>query len=155
MKNAELARQSQKLKALIKAATESTEDLYLRSHWARYFSVLLSGYLEHAIYELYAEYVNRVASPSVARYAADQLAKINNPNCDKFLNTAGSFDPAWATALDAFIQDAGRKEAIEGIMRVRHQVAHGGNLGITIAQFSDYMKRIDEVIEFIETQVRP
>jgi len=40
-------------------------------------------------------------------------------------------------------------------MNVRHQIAHGKYVGITYARISDYLEKAEEVIEFIEQQVRP
>jgi hypothetical protein len=40
-------------------------------------------------------------------------------------------------------------------MNVRHQIAHGKDVGITYARISEYLGKAEEVIEFIELQVRP
>ena len=155
MKNAEIWRQLQSLRALIAKAGKSTCDIELLSHWARYFCVLAAGLLENALTGLYTEYVTRTAAGPVASYAKSRLITIQNPKADRFVEVARSFDPLWALSLEQFLADDGRKDAVDSIMSIRHQVAHGKNAGITLARISDYLERAVEVIEFIEGQVRP
>ena len=57
-----------------------------------------------------------------------------------------------AAALDEFLSEAGRKEAIDGIMSQRHQIAHGRDAGITVARVTAYLTKSVEVIEFVEDQ---
>ena len=40
-------------------------------------------------------------------------------------------------------------------MAIRHQIAHGKDVGATIARITEYFEKAVEVLEFIETQVRP
>ena len=155
MKNAEISRQIQFLDALMKKAAASTKDVELLSHWARYFCVLTAGLIENALKEIYSEYVTRVASSPVGSYARSRLATLQNPNADKFVEVVGSFDPSWATALEKFMSDNGRKDAIDSVMAIRHNIAHGKNAGITYTRIADYFKKAVEVFEFVENQVRP
>lgn len=155
MKNVEVARQLQRLRALMRTAVASTNDLSLKGEWARYFCVLASGFLENSISEIYGEFVARTAHPAVANYAISRLDKIQNPKTDKFIETARSFDRAWGDALEIYVSREGRKDAIDSIMNNRHQIAHGKSVGVTYAQVESYLDRAVEVLEFIETQTRP
>jgi len=155
MKNGEIWRQLQRLRSLMERAAKTTKDIELLAHWARYFCVLTAGLIENALKEIYLEYVSRTASGPVASYARSRITTIQNPNAEKFLEVARSFDPSWAAELEGFMDDNGRKDAIDSIMNIRHQIAHGKNAGITYTQISDYLKSAIEVIEFIESQVRP
>src|SRR5208283_2986316 len=103
MKNSEISRQIQYLEALMKKAAASTTDVELLSHWARYFCVLTAGLIENALKEIYSEYVARVASSPVGSYARSRLASLQNPNADKFVDIARSFNPSWAAALEKFM----------------------------------------------------
>ena len=124
----------------------------MRAHWAKYLCVLSAGFLENAIEEVYGDFVRSAASKPVADYATSVLSRIQNPNTPKFLGTARSFRSDWATALEAFVDDEGRREAINSIMKNRHEIAHGKYSGITIAQIKEYLDRAVEVVEFIENQ---
>ena len=154
MKNVEVFRQLQRLKSLIQKAVVSTPDVELQSHWAQHFCVLASGVLENALKEIYSEYVRRAASPAVSSYARSRLVQIQNPKSTVFVETTRCFDPTWAAKLEAFLQQEGRKDAIDSIMANRHQIAHGQNSGITVVRISEYLRKSEAVLDFIENQVR-
>lgn len=124
----------------------------LQAHWGRYLCVLVAGFLENAIAEVYSEYVYRTGSKPLASFISNRLFKIQNPNSQRFVDTASSFRDEWGKDLEGFLSEEGRKEAIDGIMNHRHQIAHGQNAGITVARVSDYLQKSIEVIEYIETQ---
>jgi hypothetical protein len=126
--------------------------LELQAHWARYLCVLAAGFLENAIVDVYGRLVTASASPAVARFAARALERIQNPNCERFIQTAGAFKAQWGKELEEFVASGGRKEAIDAIMAHRHQIAHGGDSGITISRLKEYVARCVEVVEFIEIQ---
>ena len=155
MKNGEISRQIQSLRALMKKAVASTTDVELLSHWARYFCVRAAGVLENGVVEIYSEFVVRTTSRQAANYATSRLRTIQNPNAEKIAVLIRSFDPHWASALEKFLDDDGRKDAIDAIMATRHQIAHGKDVGITIVRINEYLKKAVEVLEFIELQVRP
>ena len=155
MKNQEITRQLQKLRALMDSAMAQTDDLSLQGAWARFFCVLAAGLLENAITEIYTEYVVRVAAPEAANYAVSRLARIQNPNTEKFVETAHAFSHNWGVELEAFVDVDGRKEAIDSIMAIRHQIVHGQNAGISYVRVVEYLGKAEQVLEFIESQVRP
>jgi hypothetical protein len=155
MKNGEISRQIQSLEALIKKAAASTKDVELLSHWARYLCVRTAGLVEKGIQEIYTEFVERTSAPQAANYARSRLKTIQNPNASKITVVAHSFDSHWAVALETFLLEEGRKDAIDSIMANRHKIAHGENVGITIVRISEYFEKAIEVLEFIESQVRP
>ena len=93
------------------------------------------------------------AQKPVADYAAVQIAKVQNPKANRFVEIARSFKKSWADDLEKFVEDNGRKEAIDGIMANRHLIAHGQDSGITVARLSDYLNKAEEVLEFIEKQL--
>ena len=136
-------------------ALSSTQDLELRAHWAQHFCILAAGLLENALKDIYDEYASRSASRAVASFVRSRLRRIQNPNATAFLEIVGSFDPDWRTKLEAFLEEDGRKEALDSIMANRHQIAHGKDCGITIGLLSTYLDRAIAVLEFVETQVRP
>src|SRR5689334_12013601 len=126
MRNRELSRQLQKLEWLIKETPAATAgQLELQAHWGRYLCVLVAGFLENALAEVYSEYVYRTGSKPLANFISKRLLSIQNPKSQRFIETAASFKDEWGKNLEAFLSEGGRKEAIDGIMNHRHQIAHG------------------------------
>ncbi len=153
MRTQEISRQYSRIKDLM-AKTEiiSSDDLEIQSHWAKSLCVLSAGFLENALLEVYAEYCRRHADQHVARFTRKVLDKIMNPRAEKFIETAGRFQKEWRIDLMAFINDNGRKDAINSIMGNRHLIAHGKDSGITIVRLKEYLTKSVKVIEFIEDQ---
>ena len=156
MRNRELVSQLDSLKLLLERTDAATGgNIELMGHWGRYLCVLTAGFLENALAEVYSEYVNRAASPQVASFATEKLEGISNPKSGRFVETARSFSPRWADALDAFLNEDGRRRrnAIDSIMSSRHQIAHGGSTQVSVGRVREHLPGCIEVVEFIETQL--
>jgi hypothetical protein len=113
---------------------------------------LLAGFLENAIVEIYGDFAKSAASEPVTRFANVSLRRIQNPNADRFVQTASSFNDPWGATLSAFLDENGRRDAIDSIMANRHHIAHGRYSGITIARVKSFLDRSLEVLEFVEKQ---
>ena len=77
---------------------------------------------------------------------------IQNPKAQRFVETAKAFNPQWGEDLESFLNDSGRKDAIDAVISNRHQIAHGRYSGITLVRVKDYLENCVQVIEFIERQ---
>jgi hypothetical protein len=153
MKIISLVRQKQKIEWLInQAKTFDGNQLELQSHWARYLCVLVAGFLENAISEVYSCYVQECSNEQVANYVESVLNRIQNPKSQKFLETARSFNRDWESNLNTYIEQNGRKDAIDSVMANRHLIAHGKDSGIALARLDQYFKKSLEVIDYIEGQ---
>ena len=155
MNNRELTRHIQGLKNLfVRTQKASGGDIEIQSHWAKYLCVLSAGFLENALCEIYADFCKRAASEHVANFASKILSRIQNPKANRFIEVASSFKKSWGEDLEAFVEEDGRREAIDSIMNNRHQIAHGKISNISIAQLQNYLDKAIEVVNFIETQCR-
>ncbi len=155
MENSALSRQLQKLQGLIQRTRQaSSDDLELQAHWGRYLCVLVAGFVENALVEIYSDFVQNASSSPVAKFASSHLSRIQNPKAERFLEIAGSFKSSWVNELKNFLNEEGRKDAIDSIMANRHLIAHGQSAGITVARVSEYLVKCIEVIDFIESQCR-
>jgi hypothetical protein len=153
MRNRELSRQLQVLDGLFQRTSLACgDDIEMLAHWARYLCVLAAGFIENALTEIYSDFVGRAASEPVARYARSVLSKIQNPNSARLCETTYAFKGIWGEQLELYLNDDGRREAIDSIMNTRHAIAHGKNTGITLARLRDYFKRAVAVMEYIEDQ---
>lgn len=155
MNNRELSRQLQTLKSLFdktKGFSEKDIEIEVISHWAKYLCVLSAGFLENALTEVYVEFSAKAASPHVANFARASLSRISNPNAEIFFQVTSSFKKSWGDELQIFLEEDGRKEAINAIMKNRHKIAHGKKSDISYHWLRDYFDKAVEVIEFMEQQ---
>ena len=158
MKNFALQKEAERIKSLIKKFEIFTEkgDFEGQSDWAKYICVIVAGYMELVIKELYSDYSKSQVSAPVARFISATLQKVQNPRSDKFIEFAGRFSADWGTELETYLNDNGRKEAIESIMTNRHNIAHGKSrsTNITAGAVSAYFEKCLEVANFIEQQCK-
>jgi len=152
MKIAELSRQAQLINDLFLKARTLNHDVELLSHWAKYVCILISGFLENAIHLIYAEYIKNGSNENVRRFAIRQIERIQNPRANRFIEVTGFFNEDWGIKLQQYLDDDGRKEAINTVIDNRHLIAHGKSSNISLAPLSDYFKKIIKVCEYLENQ---
>ena len=145
---AEVRRLKQRLDATFKRLGGVGEDLELQSDFARYLCVLVSGYLEKAVSELVVEHARRTGAPSLQRFVDQRTRRFTNAKSQKLYNLLGDFDPEWRALLETHI--AGElKDAVDGVIDLRNNIAHGQSVTITYARISDYYSRVQRVIDYI------
>ena len=147
MKNIEIVRNKQRLDYLFDLISQLTTNLELQAQWARYLCILVAGFIETSIRTIYLQYTKDKAAPNVANYVSSRLGQLRNPNMERILILAGSFDPKWREWIE---KDAGDelKASVDSIMALRHPIAHG----VTYTRVRDYYTNIVKLIEIIENR---
>ena len=128
MINLDVIRAKQRVDHLFTQTRFVSGDLEIQSHWARYLCVVVSGFLESSVRQLYASYGRRRASPQIARFVDSQLKFFQNPKTEKILELARSFDSTWETELRT-AAGGEPKDAIDSIVANRNNIAHGESVG--------------------------
>jgi hypothetical protein len=134
----------------IRAVPEA--DLELRSDFARYLCVLVSGYTEAAIAALTINYCSRQASPSVNRYLSTKLGRLQNLKAQKLLDLVGAFDSKWREQLAHYIEGA-RRDALDSVVDLKNQIAHGNSVGVTYTRIETYYERVKEIVDFVASML--
>ncbi len=162
MRNAKINLDLRQLRELIQHTSDASrtgdgkQNMYLHGHWGRYLCVMVAGFLELSLQSIYSEFAEQSSSPQVARFVSRRVERISNQNAERFLQTAGAFDPRWKNELSEFFaNDPDRsKDAIDSIMSIRNGIAHGRPTNITPARVQEYLNRSIKVLELIEDQCR-
>ena len=140
------------LKKRLDAAFERTRDvdqnIELQSDLARYLCVLVSGYIEKAVVAIVLEHARQrgKGAPTLQSFVAEKTKFFTNPKTSKILDLLGSFDPEWKRELKDFLVDE-PKEAVNSIVALRNNIAHGGSDGLTYSRICDYYKQAQRVID--------
>jgi len=121
-------------------------DLEIRSDFARYLCVLVSGYLERALVEIILEHARSAGGPTLQRFVEVHTRRFANANCQRILSLVGNLDPRWRTDLEAVLKDE-RKAAIDSIIALRNRIAHGTPPGITYHRIREYYLHVQAAIE--------
>jgi hypothetical protein len=154
MKNINVVRHKQRLDHLFEQTRLLSENFELQSHWAKYLCILVSGFLESSIRAIYIEYARTKAAPEVGNFVESRLRGFQNTNMERILQLANSFSPQWEAELRNMTKDE-LKDAVDSIVAIRNDLAHGGDTGITYARISDYYQKAIQVVELIEAQCNP
>ena len=151
MKNRIAVQAKDRLDGLFNKVNEFAGDLELRSHWARYLCVRVSGFIEISVRAILVEYAKNRSDPSIANYVERQLNRFQNPNMERLVQLLQSFNHAWADELKDSTEGE-PKDAIDSISANRNRIAHGENANITYATICQYYQNVLTVIDLIEKQ---
>jgi hypothetical protein len=110
--------------------------------------VCISGYLEISIRELLGRYAEQCASKSVSTYVWSQLKFFQNPKMEPTIQLVMSFDSGWGKSLREFVEDE-RGDAVNSIVSNRNEIAHGNDVGVTIARLRTWYEKSNEVLDFL------
>ncbi len=149
MNNVQVVQHKQRLDALFDKAAELTNDAELLSNWAKYLCVLASGFIEASVRTLIREYVGARANREVSHYVSQKLRRFQNAKMSKILDLLGDFSSEMRENLDTATKGE-LKDAIDSVVSNRHQIAHGGFVGMSYVNIKDYYDRSVQVIEKIE-----
>ena len=149
MKPADVHRFEQRFDLLFQRASELSDDLELQAHFARYLCVLVSGYLETGIAEVYSQYAERKGHPHLAAYVRSQMSRFQNPNMTKVLALVRDFNPAWAEQLRVSTQGE-IKDSVDSLVANRHRIAHGQSVGVSLAYAQQYYKGAIKLIDLLQ-----
>jgi hypothetical protein len=150
----EISRLKKRLDRTLERAPASSADFEVQSDFAKYFLILVSGFLENAIVALLLDVAQRRSAPEVALYVERQLDHWTNPTCEKIIQLLGCFSPDWRGPAEEYLVDA-RKAAINSLVSLRHKVAHGESVGTTLGQVKKYYETVCEVVTFLANLVDP
>ena len=149
----EISRLRSRIAATLTRAPLPTADPEVQSDFAKYFCVLVTGLLETALTALVLEVAQRRSAPEIARYVERHLDRWTNPNCEKIAQLLGDFSPGWRSSIEGYLVDE-RKDAVNSLVALRHQIAHGENVGTTLGQVKRYYATVIDVIDFVTKLVR-
>lgn len=151
--NKEVLRSQSRLDDLFEKVSSLPDDPELQAHWSKYLCVLVSGFLETSIREIFSEYTKTKASPKIINYVEKQLERFQNPNVESVLQLAGAFDPSWRSNLENTV-DEEVLSAVNSIVTNRHGIAHGRNVGLSYAVMYQYYVNSRKLVELIDEQCR-
>ncbi len=139
----------QRIEAVFARSTSLSQDTELLADHAKYLCVLVSGYVDKALSEIVLEHARRVGAPSLQRYVERNTSRFTNANATKVIQLLGSFDSDWEKAMNSFLVDK-YKDALDSVISLRHQIAHGSSVGVTFVRIKEYFESIVEVVDRIQ-----
>jgi hypothetical protein len=145
---AQVLREQQRLDDTFKRASGVTGDPELLSDFARHLCVLVSGFLEQAVIELLLEHVRQRSPASIERHVEQHLRRFTSPKANNLIALFGTFDLAWEADLKTYLVDE-YKDAVDGVVTLRHRIAHGQFTGVTMHSAQSYYTRVKKIVDHI------
>lgn len=149
MRYSDIYIEQKQLDNLFDTVEQLPADPEIRSNWAKYLCIRVSGFLETAISVILTEYTRKRAHPRVANRVSAELRFFTNPNMQKVLDLIGSFDLTWAAELERDCTGE-IKEAIDSIYSIRNPIAHGESVGLTPASMAKYYKQAKALVSLVD-----
>jgi hypothetical protein len=145
----------QRLETTLSRAPHPTSDIEIQADFAKYFCVLVSGFLENALVALILDYCERKSSlPEITLFVERQLEYWTNPNTEKIIQLLGDFSQDWRLAAERFLIDE-RKAAVNSLVALRHKIVHGESVGTSLGQVKEYYATVLDVVTFVANLVDP
>jgi hypothetical protein len=144
--------ETQRVDNIFSLTERLSDDFELQAHWARYLAVVSAGYIEVCVKIIFGSYARQSSSPAVASYAVKQLESFRNANTERIAQLMRSFNVDWYNELES-LWSGEAKDAVDSVINIRHNVAHGRNHGITIARITKYHSMCKIVVDYINTIV--
>lgn len=126
-------------------------DLELQGQLSRYLCVLVSGLLEISVKSICTRYAEDKASPQIANFVTSTVPNLaQNPKIWKIERLVRYFDGSWADDFILDIDDE-QKSAVDSVVTLRNQIAHGEQAGISLGTIRSYYDNVIPVIEYLES----
>jgi hypothetical protein len=123
----------------------------MKSHMAKYFCILVSGYIENSIKELISNYHNKTCKKETAKFITIKMKNITNLDDIKITTFLQSFSESWADEYLANRTDE-MEAAFNTVYAQRNKIAHGNasNSNISYNSIVIYYNAIKEAIGLLE-----
>ena len=136
----------QRIEATFKRVGELDPNSELVADLSRYLCVLASGYVDHSASELLVEHARRNGGLTLQRFVARQTSRITNLKKGRLVELFGSFNTDWRLDLEGYIVDD-REAALNSIVSLRNQIAHGRSTDISFHRMRTYFKGVVDVVD--------
>lgn len=149
-RNLEVLRYEKRLKYLFdQSALLPEEPILIRSHWARYLCILVSGYLETSVQAILSQYARDKSVPYVANYVENRLNGFRSAKMSNIIALIRNFNPEWADYL-AKETEGELADHINSIVKNRHKIAHGIDTSVSLGYVTAWYESAKKVIKLIE-----
>lgn len=125
-----------------------------QADWAKYLSVLVSGYLEQALKEILLEFADRHDASRLQNYIEATWPESRNMKVSNIKEILGHFDQVWVGKFDSWINCGDQyKSEINSLIASRNDIAHGkeaNTTNVTLRSTRNRLRIALELVDFLE-----
>lgn len=127
-------------------------DPEVSSHCAKYLCVIVNGFIENCLREIFRQYAEKRASSEIVNYVTSGLEwESHSPNFETILQIASRFDSNLREEFEKV--DPELKDSVNSVVNNRHQIAHGKSVSLSYARMEEYYKKIKDFVDIMEARV--
>ena len=149
----EVKRRKDRLNAVVGQVDGADLSPELLAHFARYLTVLASGYVEQSTKELIREYSRTHGDARLQRLTGRHVEKTRNIDAEKLKQLLDALDADWWPSLQASHSDD--IEALTSIATLRNSISHGGDSNASLVVVKSYIERIERIVVWLTTLLDP
>jgi hypothetical protein len=149
--NQRITSEKQKLDSLFKTISVIKNE-EMKSHWAKYLCVLISGFIDNALKIMLTDYTSKLCHPNILNFINSRLNKLTNLKEETIFQLLSSFNPDWAKNFRNKLSDE-QKNAFDSVVANRHNIVHGRSVTITYVRIKAYYKDIIAGLEIIDNLI--
>lgn len=140
-----------RLTELAKRKIEEPEE---QAHWAKYLSVLISGYLEQSVKEILLEFTASHEAIRLGHYIEATWPESRNMKTSNIKDILEQFEHSWGVRFVEWLAANDQyKSEINSLIGSRNDVAHGkeaNTTNVTLRSTKQRLKIAFEVVEYLE-----
>lgn len=137
---------------LFTVASQLKED-EAKAALSRHLCVLTSGFLELSVREILLDCVSTKAAPIAYNYVAKSLQNLTNLKIARITETLNKFNSDWGKLFEDKLSDE-QRDAVDAVVANRNLIAHGQDVGMTLARARKYYDKTQEVIRILKDIVQ-
>ena len=108
---------------------DDSEDLFFENsemlaHFAKYLSVLISGYIEQSLKDIFFEYAKSKSAPEIISYIEKTWPISRNMKTENIKQILGQFNRTWELEFTEWL-DEPKSASINNLIGWRNSIAHG------------------------------
>jgi hypothetical protein len=155
MSSTRVAAPRQSYRARLEELSRKTpDDPEEQADWAKYLSVLVSGYLEQALKEILFEFAAMHDANRLQQYIAGTWPESRNMKTSNIKEILNHFDQSWATRFDEWIAAGDQyKSELNSLIASRNDIAHGkeaNTTNVTLRSIRNRLRIALELVVFLE-----
>ena len=154
MKNTIIVGQKNTLDDLFSKVSKFSGDPELSSHWARYLCVLVYGFIEISMREIFFDYAYTRSAPQVASFVKSRVRGVWNWKIEKVFETISIFDSTLRANVEGAL-DQEHRDALNSVVGNRHKITHGDSVSVSFSRIQEYYGKVIKIIEIIEQNLNP
>jgi hypothetical protein len=124
---------------------DSVDDERLKAEITKYLFILMCSYLEMSIRRVVHNFTNNRSHRHVTHYVDATLQNLYNPNMERIVQLAARFNSDLSDRVRNDL-DGSMADAIDSVVAVRRQAAHGMNVGATLVSAAEYYSSLQRAI---------